>query len=203
MFNIFKNILRPAYSNFKIFIMYFFNFYMPNYRVIRRKRVSFKSKPICSQKVKIFAQGIIEIGKGCSFGLIRGGYFRSGIVELQARKNDSKIVIGNNVWTNNNLLIVAYNYIEIGDNTLIGYFVSISDSESHGTHPDKRQALGIIGKVIIGRNVWIGSNVTILKNTYIGDNSIIATGAVVTGSFPSNVIIGGVPAKIIKSLDIE
>jgi acetyltransferase-like isoleucine patch superfamily enzyme len=64
----------------------------------------------------------------------------------------------------------------------------------------KRREVGEIGKVILGSNVWIGSNVTILKNTIIGENTIIATGAVVTGVIPSNVIIGGVPAKIIRSL---
>ena len=64
----------------------------------------------------------------------------------------------------------------------------------------KEKANGEIGKVIIGRNVWIGNNVVILKNTGIGDNTIIAAGAVVSGEFPANVIVGGVPAKIIKSL---
>ena len=50
-------------------------------------------------------------------------------------------------------------------------------------------------------NVWIGNDVTILKNTKIGSNSIVATGAVVAGVFPKNVIIGGIPAKIIRTLD--
>ncbi|UMB55472.1 hypothetical protein MKD41_08355 [Lutibacter sp. A64] len=43
-------------------------------------------------------------------------------------------------------------------------------------------------------------NVTILKNSEVGDNSIVAIGAVVIGKFPKNVIIGGVPAKIIKTI---
>ena len=57
-----------------------------------------------------------------------------------------------------------------------------------------------IGEVKIGKNVWIGNNVTILKNSEIGDNSIVAAGAIVNKEFPPNVIIGGVPAKIIKTL---
>ncbi|UBB91028.1 hypothetical protein J4771_06535 [Candidatus Kaistella beijingensis] len=74
------------------------------------------------------------------------------------------------------------------------------DFEAHGIAPDRRNQIGDIGKVIIGENVWIGNNVTILKNTEIGNNSIVAAGAVVGGVFPENVIIGGVPAKIIKNL---
>jgi acetyltransferase-like isoleucine patch superfamily enzyme len=74
------------------------------------------------------------------------------------------------------------------------------DFEAHGIEPENRRTLGQIGKVIIGRNVWIGNNVTILKNSRIGDNSIIATGAVVSGAFPNNAILGGIPAKILKDI---
>jgi acetyltransferase-like isoleucine patch superfamily enzyme len=97
-------------------------------------------------------------------------------------------------------MLFAANYIEIGDDTLIGQYVTIMDHEAHGIAPDKRRKLGEIGKVIIGKNVWLGNNVVILKNSEIGDNTIVATGAVVSGKFPANVIIGGIPAKIIKSL---
>ena len=74
------------------------------------------------------------------------------------------------------------------------------DFEAHGIKASERRELGEIGKVSIGKNVWIGNNVTILKNTEIGENTIVAAGAVVSGTFPSNVIIGGVPAKIIRKL---
>lgn len=52
--------------------------------------------------------------------------------------------------------------------------------------------------IIIGNNVWIGTRVIIMPGVKIGDNSIIGAGAVVTKSFPSNSIIGGVPAQLIK-----
>ena len=75
------------------------------------------------------------------------------------------------------------------------------DFEAHGTHPEDRNNLGAIGQIYIGRNVRIGSNVIILKNVNIGDNSIIAAGSVVIkGNYPSNCIIGGHPAKVIKTL---
>ena len=55
-------------------------------------------------------------------------------------------------------------------------------------------------KVTIGNNVWIGSGANILPGVTIGDNSIIAAGALVNKDIPSNVIVGGVPAKIIRNL---
>lgn len=74
------------------------------------------------------------------------------------------------------------------------------DFEAHGLHPDERLNWGEIGTVEIWENVWIGNNVTILKNTVIGDNTKVAEGAVLKGSFPSNVIMGVVPSKEIKRL---
>ena len=56
------------------------------------------------------------------------------------------------------------------------------------------------GKVVIADNVWIGERVTILKGTRIGENSVVAAGAVVSGEFPANVVIGGVPAKVIRNI---
>jgi acetyltransferase-like isoleucine patch superfamily enzyme len=74
------------------------------------------------------------------------------------------------------------------------------DHEAHGIHPNDRNKIGEIGTIIIGENCWIGNNTIILKNSKIGDNSIVAAGALVSGIFPKNVVIGGVPAKIIKNL---
>lgn len=50
----------------------------------------------------------------------------------------------------------------------------------------------------IGNDCWIGAKATILDGTVIGNHCIVAAGAVVKGTYPDNVIIGGVPAKIIK-----
>ncbi len=178
----------------------FLNFWFPNLRFFIQKRIKHKGKVICNQKTLFTGLGTIHIGKNCVFGYKLGGFFRGGSVELQPRYKNAIIKIGDNIATNNNIFLCAANYIEIGSDTLIGQNVTIMDFEAHGIDPKKRKEVGDIGKVILGKNIWIGNNVTILKNTTIGDNTIIAAGAVVKGDFPSNVIIGGVPAKVIKKL---
>lgn len=175
-----------------------FNFIVPN--LFSSARVRCLSTPSCQQKVFFTGKGLIEIGKSCSFGFKLGGFHRGGCIEFQARDENARIKIGNEIWTNNNIMLCAANYIEIGDNSLIGQNVTIMDFEAHGIEPNKRRLRGVVGQVIIGSNTWIGNNVMILKNTEIGDNSIVATSAVVSGRFPSNVIIGGVPAKIIREI---
>lgn len=55
----------------------------------------------------------------------------------------------------------------------------------------------------IGNNVWIGAQATVLPGVTIGDGAIVGAGAVVTRDVPANVIVGGIPAKIIKKIEIE
>ena len=197
IYRLIRRFLKP----FKIFKYKIINFYIINFKAITNNRVSLVSKnPICYQKTFITGMGNVKIGRGCIFGYKLGGFYRNGSIEIQPRYANTNISIGNNVATNNNLLIIAANSIEIGNNTLIGQYVTIMDFEAHGIKPDKRNQLGDVGKVKIGENVWIGNNVMILKNTVIGNNSIVAAGAVVSGVFEDNIIIGGVPAKKIKDI---
>lgn len=177
------------------------NWYLPNFIFILRKRIFLDGNiPVCNQYTIYSGDGKLIIGKNSTFGYKLGGRHRNGCIELQPRYKNAKVIINENVATNNNVFICAANYIEIGHNTLIGEGVTIMDHEAHDQNPKLRWQVGEIGEIKIGNNVWIGNNVIILKNTIIGENTIVAAGAVVTGTFPANVIIGGVPAKVIKVL---
>jgi len=183
--------LHSSFSRWKYFIY-------PN--LFSRAKYSCATNPIYQQKTEITGVGRITIGKNCGFGYRIGGFWRNGSIEFQARYKDAEIIIGDNVFTNNNIFICAANKISIGSHTRIGQGIMITDFEAHGTDPKNRNKVGEIGTVDIGENVWIGNNVTILKNSKVGKNTIIGTGAIVNGVFPENVLIGGVPAKILKSL---
>ncbi len=201
------NLLRFLYYLYRkpinwlgLYFRRYFNFIAPNKVNLIRHRIILSDFPSFNQITICEGAGIVEIGERCSFGYKLGGFHRGGSIELQARNKEARIKIGNNISTNNNIMLCAANYIEIGDNTMIGQYVTIMDHEAHGINPNERKKVGVIGKIIIGQNVWLGNNVTILKNSEIGDNTIVATGAVVSGKYPADVIIGGIPAKIIKNL---
>lgn len=55
--------------------------------------------------------------------------------------------------------------------------------------------------IVLGKNVWIGSNATILLGVTIGDNAVVGAGAVVTKDVEANTVVGGVPAHFIKVIE--
>ena len=96
--------------------------------------------------------------------------------------------------------IQGYGGIEIGDYTQIGPNVSII-SANHSLHDSRRYEFK---KVIIGNYCWLSDGCKILPGVVLGDFTIVAAGAIVTKSFENGyVLIGGNPAKILKSIEKE
>lgn len=112
--------------------------------------------------------------------------------------NSGTIVFGNNFSANKNCFIASDGKIEFGNNVLLGWNISIRDSDGHTVIYDGSPKENI-KEVLIGSNVWICANVNILKGTYIGDNNIISYGSIVIGlKSQNNMLIGGYPAKAIR-----
>lgn len=129
---------------------------------------------------------------------------------ITAYKNGAippSIVIGDNVMIGDDVHITAINSVVIGDDVLFGKKVTITDN-SHGNntveelsvHPSCRPVVSK-GAVYIGNRVWVGDKVTILPNVSIGDGVVIGANSVVAKSFPSNVIVAGNPARIVKLIE--
>lgn len=150
-------------------------------------------------------RSVIRIGESCRFR----STLKSNLIGLNhpclisTQGYGAKILIGNKCGFSGTA-IAARELIEIGDNTLCGANVTITDFDWHQVNPKLRQSNkdGAIGIPIrIGQNVWIGMNSIVLKGVKIGDNSVIAAGSVVTHSIPCNSLAAGVPAKVIERLD--
>lgn len=133
--------------------------------------------------------------------------FRIEAIDKFGNQEFSPIIkIGNNVNFNTDIHIGCVNSIIIGDNCLFASRIFISD-HNHGEtteemlklFPMKRPLISK-GSIVIKNNVWVGEGVAIMPNVTIGENSIIAANAVVTKDVPSNCVVAGVPAKIIKEI---
>ena len=107
--------------------------------------------------------------------------------------------IGKNVFINFDCVFLDFGGITIEEGVLIAPKVSLL-SEGHPVSPNDRQSL-VPGHIHIKKNAWIGARATILPGVTIGENAVVAAGAVVSKDVPANTVVGGVPAKIIKSID--
>lgn len=170
------------------------------------------SKIKCTSKIKCGKN--FSVGPYCyidalsQYGLVCGDNVSMGF-HTHIELTGSMHLLGKGMKIGNNVGLGTHGhygsgagFVEIGNDTIFGNYVSIHP-ENHN-YKDKSQLIRLqgvnsVGGVKIGNNCWIGAKVTILDGTVIGDNCIVAAGAVVKGVFPENVIIGGIPAKIIKT----
>lgn len=127
-------------------------------------------------------------------------------VEYGSQRFSPSITIGNHCDIGEYTHISSCNKVTIGNGLLTGRFVYIGDNNHGGLSSEEslilpaERKLCSKGEVVIGNNVWIGDKATILAGVHLGDNVIVAANAVVVSSFPSNCLIGGVPAKILRQL---
>lgn len=110
------------------------------------------------------------------------------------------IYIGENFYSNHDLTILDVAPVTIGDNCMIAPGVHIYTA----THPidpmERNSGLEYAKPVVIGDNCWIGGRSIINPGVTIGNNVVIASGTVVTKDVPDNVVVAGVPAKVIKQI---
>lgn len=113
------------------------------------------------------------------------------------------ITVGDNFYSNHNLVITDGTAVTFGDNVFIAPNCCFTTAE-HAIDPEQRRAgMEIAKPITVGNNVWIGAGVTVLAGVTIGDNSVIGAGSVVTRSVPADVIALGVPCRVVRSITEE
>src|SRR3989344_7115366 len=141
---------------------------------------------------KIISMRLGAYGKGCYFI-----FFSKFFIP----KN---IYLGENVFINQQCLLAADEKITIGDNVSIGFrcMIITSNYELYRNQISNRR-VRYFEPVTIEKNVWIGAGAIILPGITVGEGSVVAAGAVVTKDIPPYTLVGEVPARIIKKIDIQ
>lgn len=163
--------------------------------------------------VTLYGEPIIHVGKGARIVLEEGvvlisdsEYNWAGInhpVVLSA-EDGAEIIIHKGVGMSGSS-IVAVERIEIGEGTMLGANTNIYDTDFHPSSLEARLIQKDIfdaphAPVTIGKNCWIASNVTILKGVLLGENVVVSSMSLVNKGTPDNVLIGGIPAIILKEI---
>ena len=144
----------------------------------------------------------MSVGNGCRI---------SGHTTFSGRCSERyipQLTIGNNVsvgWQNE---IFVGRRVILGDNVRLAVKVRLVGYPGHPINTEDR-AKGLpdtddqVGDIIIEDDVWLAAGVTVMNGVRIGAGTIVATGSIVTKDLPPRVLAGGVPAKVIKSLDSD
>lgn len=109
------------------------------------------------------------------------------------------IRLGKNVFINSGCCFQDQGGISIGDRVLIGHNVVLA-TINHGIRPEERH-VNAIAPIVVGDDVWIGAGAVVLPGVSIGDGAIVAAGAVVSRDVAPRTIVGGAPARFIRSID--
>ena len=162
-------------------------------------------KPLDTEDIHIFMDEMSDAARRITFRL-NSAYH----TQIEVRKSSLRvfppfytdfgknITIGENVFINACCHFQDHGGVVLGDGCQIGHNVVFA-TLNHGLSPEDRRHT-YPAPIVLGKNVWVGSNSTILQGVTIGDNAVVGAGAVVTRNVPANVVVGGVPAKIIKKI---
>lgn len=89
--------------------------------------------------------------------------------------------------------------LDISDDVMIGPNVSIITT-GHPVEPSQRRAATIGKPIVIEKGVWIAVGAIIIGGVTVGEHSVVAAGSVVTKAVPTNSLVGGNPARVIRSI---
>ena len=111
------------------------------------------------------------------------------------------IEIGENFYSNHNLVILDANKVTFGNNVFIGPNCGFYTAGHPTNYKQRNEGLEFAKPIHIGNNVWIGGDVVVLPDVTIGDNVVIGAGSVVTKNIPSNVIAYGNPCTVVRTIE--
>ena len=147
------------------------------------------TKPLaCNMKRKLLR------GIGCPVG---DGTTIVGPIECKGT-----IAIGKNCWIGKNCKVNGNGTVQIGDNCDLGPEVTFQTGGHAIGDRTRRAGEGEIYHQVIGNGTWIGGRSTICNNSTVGNGCVVAACACVVHDVPDNTLVGGVPAKVIRNLEV-
>ncbi|MCC6179029.1 MAG: acyltransferase [Chloroflexi bacterium] len=133
---------------------------------------------------------------------------------LRVDRQDARLTIGSDVYVGDDVLVSCSDRVEIGAGTLIGHGAQIFDNDSHPLdaegrarqwrrirYAEKRPFEVGHAPVRIGQQAWIGMYALVMKGVTIGDGAVVAAGSVVTRDIEPFTVVGGNPARTLRSLN--
>lgn len=141
--------------------------------------------------------GAIELHGTCNIRLGKNALIYPGVY-LETQGSGS-ITLGDGVVLSRGVHIVAFDAVVLGDGCMVGEYSSIRDANHRLSAASVRHSGHDSAAIHMGCNVWLGRGVSVLMGASLGDHSVVAANAVVNRSVPAGQVVGGVPAKPLRT----
>jgi acetyltransferase-like isoleucine patch superfamily enzyme len=168
-------------------------------RLVRRRFLTPSGYRMQVDGMLFLAPGVkLEIGRSARMRFGRWTWIGHG---TKIRCHEGEVRIGSKTVLGQECTISAYQHVSIGEQCILADRVMLIDFDHNVAEVERPiRVQGIYKRdVRVGNNVWIGFGAQILRGVTVGDNAIVGAGAVVTKDVPANAVVGGVPARIIRT----
>lgn len=161
------------------------------------------------------------VGNGNKLIMEKGSMLLNSLVKISGNNNEvvlkaNSYVSGAELWVENNGCTIEIgkctfvghhshlactedgSRLIVGSDGMISSYVQIRTGDSHSIVDLEGKRINPAESVEIGNHCWIGEGAKVMKGVTLEGDDVVSTGAIVTKSFGKNVLIGGIPAKVIK-----
>jgi acetyltransferase-like isoleucine patch superfamily enzyme len=166
---------------------------------VARARWSFRHVDSLGQKVRVYGRPLVY-----NHGEMRIGErvrVSSTVATTELVTEPGGLLdIEPGVFINYGTSVSASLHVRIGADTQIGPHCMLIDNAFHHVEPERRNERPPSAPIVLEPNVWLGARVIVLPGVTIGRHSCVAAGSVVTKDVPARTLVGGMPARPIRSL---
>lgn len=169
-------------------------------KVNSRIQITGNGNKVVMEKGALLLNSLIKISGNNNTVVLKAKSYVSG-AELWVENNNCELSIGERTFVGHHSHLACTedgSKLIVGRNGMISSYVQVRTGDSHSIVDMEGNRINKAQSVMIGDHCWLGEGSKVLKGVTLEGNNIVSTGAIVTKSFGKNVLLGGVPAKVLK-----
>lgn len=169
-------------------------------KVNSRIQITGNGNKVVMEKGALLLNSLIKISGNDNMVILKAHSYVSG-AELWVENNNCELSIGERTFVGHHSHLACTedgSKLQVGRDGMISSYVQVRTGDSHSIVDMEGNRINKAQSVMIGDHCWLGEGSKVLKGVTLEGDDIVSTGAIVTKSFGRNVLLGGVPAKVLK-----
>ena len=169
-------------------------------KVNSRIQITGNGNKVVMEKGALLLNSLIKISGNNNMVVLKANCYVSG-AELWVENNNCELSIGERTFVGHHSHLACTedgSKLQVGCDGMISSYVQVRTGDSHSIVDMEGNRINKAQSVFIGDHCWLGEGSKVLKGVTLEGDDIVSTGAIVTKSFGKNVLLGGIPAKVIK-----